>query len=87
MSEENTQEIGSTDDKGLMSESDVAEVFRITPRTLRAWRRRGYGPAHVHVGKFIRYWPAEVERFIADLPPGPNGAREDHAGVSQSTGI
>jgi len=66
MNNEELQEIGSADDKRFVDESDIAEVCRITPRTLRAWRRRGYGPAHVHVGKFIRYEPGAVEKFIED---------------------
>jgi len=64
--EETSQVNGSR----VLSESEVALLLRITKRGLRNWRRRGFGPAHIHIGQFVRYTPQAVEKFIEGLPRG-----------------
>lgn len=52
---------GSTDAAGSrvhhfhLTQDDLAERWRISPRTLEAWRWRGLGPGHVKIGGRVRY--------------------------------
>jgi len=41
---------------------DLAYRWKITPKTLRLWRKAGRIKAH-HMGRGIRFSMAEVERF------------------------
>lgn len=51
----------------LLSITETAQVMRVSPRTLFAWRCRAYGPVPVRVGRrLIRYRAAEIERFLAE---------------------
>ncbi|MGD1102447.1 MAG: helix-turn-helix domain-containing protein [Terriglobia bacterium] len=75
MTKKNVKEIGTVGGDGLLSELDVSKILRIAPRTLRAWRRRGYGPKHVNLGKFVRYEPQTVQKFIEDSRQTGSGAR------------
>lgn len=47
---------------------DVAEYLGIPEQTLYQWRTKGYGPPGRRVGKYVKYRPAEVERWFRDLP-------------------
>jgi predicted site-specific integrase-resolvase len=64
-----------TNDLGLRSEAEQAERLGVTTRTLRRWRRAGYGPAVVRVGRFIYYSPEAERAWLAsreqsvELPP------------------
>lgn len=50
----------------LISQKSVAGMLGVSTGTLAQWRVRGYGPAFVKVGHFVRYSPQAIERFIAD---------------------
>lgn len=52
---------------GYLSELDLALKLGITVWGLRAWRRRGYGPASVKFGKSVFYREDGVTIFI-DAP-------------------
>jgi len=39
----------------LLTESEAADVLRVSVRTVQAWRLRVTGPAYVQVGRAIRY--------------------------------
>jgi hypothetical protein len=50
---------------GYYTEQHQTERLRIHLRTLRAWRRRRYGPAFVQVGRFVYYHPTAEREFLA----------------------
>lgn len=46
------------------SVEDVSRYLRVPVNTLYQWRTRGYGPAGYRVGRWVRYDPAEVRRWL-----------------------
>jgi predicted DNA-binding transcriptional regulator AlpA len=59
--------VTATIDDRWLSINDLAERFNMPVQTLYDWRRRGYGPRGVRLGRgergFIRYKLSEVQRF------------------------
>lgn len=58
----------------LMTSDEVAEVLRISVRTLAYWRYQAIGPRHITVGKYVRYEQKAVLAYIAN-PGGYNAGR------------
>jgi hypothetical protein len=55
------------DYRNLITEHDLATELRVSVWTLRAWRRREYGPDAVKMGKRIFYRRTEVTSFLGGL--------------------
>ena len=51
----------------LWGVQDVSDYLGIPVQTLYQWRTKGYGPPGVRMGKYIRYQPDEVRRWVAAL--------------------
>ena len=51
---------------GHITEDEQAERIGVTKSTLRRWRRRGYGPKHVRIGRVILYTEDADARFLAE---------------------
>ena len=49
---------------GYIREKDLAHELGLTVSALRAWRRRGYGPAARKIGRLVVYVRAEVDDFV-----------------------
>ena len=49
----------------LMTETQVAQILRVSRAALRRWRREHRGPAYLKVERVIRYDPAAVEEFLS----------------------
>jgi len=45
---------------------DINQIFEveITPKTLQRWRARKKGPAFFKIGRSIRYYVRDVERWV-----------------------
>ena len=54
----------------LWTVQDVAAYLQVPVQTLYSWRARGSGPPARRVGKYLRYRPADVERWIDSLADG-----------------
>lgn len=52
----------------LWGPKEVAEYLGIPVQTIYQWRTRGYGPPGRRIGKHVRYRPADVEKWVAELP-------------------
>lgn len=48
----------------MMRETEVADQFGVSRRTLQGWRWRGGGPPYVRIGAAVRYEPAEVRAWL-----------------------
>ncbi len=62
----------------LLTEQEVADLFRVTTRTVRRWARAGQ-LAPVRIGGTTRYRPDELDAFLRsnnDESPATNGALE-----------
>jgi len=47
---------------------EAADLLRLRPQTLRAWRVRGTGPFFIRLGSRILYRYADVEAWLAERP-------------------
>jgi excisionase family DNA binding protein len=48
-----------------LTESEVAELLKVSVGTLRRWRREGTGPPWLRLGRGVRYLRAEVNAWAA----------------------
>jgi excisionase family DNA binding protein len=49
----------------LLVASEVAEMLRVTTAWVYAETRAGRLP-HIRVGRYYRYWPSSIERWLRD---------------------
>ncbi|MFF4131622.1 helix-turn-helix domain-containing protein [Streptomyces mirabilis] len=50
-----------------LTPEDLTVMFKLpSVETLYQWRRKGIGPTGFRVGKYIRYDPAVVARWVAE---------------------
>jgi DNA-binding transcriptional MerR regulator len=54
----------------LWSVQDVAAFLRVPVQTVYSWRSQGYGPPARRVGKYLRYRPDDVLRWVDELGQG-----------------
>jgi hypothetical protein len=54
----------------LLTETDVAEMLRVSLASVRRWGLEKRGPAFVKVGTCVRYRPEDLESWICSLPTG-----------------
>ncbi len=61
------QNATSNDIESLLTAAEAAQVLTLAnPRSLAAWRSRGYGPAYVRIGKRrIRYRYSDLLAYLA----------------------
>ena len=48
----------------MLTIAEVAALVRVPVATLRYWRHLGAGPASFRIGRFVRYWRADVWAWI-----------------------
>ena len=53
---------------GHYSEEALARLVGLTDSGIRAWRRRGYGPKWIKIGRAVFYREEDVADFLASLP-------------------
>lgn len=49
----------------LLTETEVAEMMKISPRTLQHWRVAGGGPTYMKFGHSVRYDRATLDNWLA----------------------
>jgi hypothetical protein len=52
------------DPEALLTEVDAADLFKLSIRTLQAWRSKGIGPAFVRLGRAVRYRRADLLAWL-----------------------
>ena len=55
----------TTEEKPLLTVSEVAEFCRLSPRTVRRWIERGELPAH-RLGRQLRISEKDLKIFLRD---------------------
>jgi excisionase family DNA binding protein len=48
----------------LLTVQELGEMLGIPVKTVYRWRHRGEGPPPIRVGRFLRYDPADVSRWL-----------------------
>jgi hypothetical protein len=56
----------------VLSQRELAQRWRISPRTLERWRCLGQGPAFLKLGRRIAYRVADIEAFEAAQRHAPS---------------
>lgn len=59
-----TAESNKTNATPLLTIEEVAELIGVHSSTLRAWRRKGIGPAYIKGPRIVRYSMAAVQEWI-----------------------
>ena len=54
----------------LLDQLEVADILRISPRTLEYYRAKGLGPKFIRIGKLARYALSDVQAYIEQLVKG-----------------
>ena len=59
----------------LLTETEVAEVLKVSLPCLRRWRRIGTGPRFTRLTRLVRYEPSAVREFVEQhtAPPRAEG--------------
>ena len=65
----------------LLTQRQVADMLRVTPRTVERWRETGAGPTFFRVGGLCRYRPEDLAAWLdarrctsTSTPRSPNSA-------------
>lgn len=48
-----------------LTTAEVAAMLRVTPRTLKRWRKEEVGPSYVRVETRIFYEVSDIEEYLA----------------------
>lgn len=54
----------------LLTQAELAERWKISPRSLEKWRTQGLGPAYTKIGGRVRYLLDDVLAYEADRVRG-----------------
>jgi excisionase family DNA binding protein len=54
----------------LLTQTETAELLRLSERTLERWRVQGGGPVFCKLGKRVLYRQADLEKWIASHAVG-----------------
>lgn len=58
----------------LLTLHEVAELLRVPDATVRWWRTQHIGPSSFKIGRHVRYFRAEVLRWIREQGAGAGAA-------------
>jgi ribosome-binding protein aMBF1 (putative translation factor) len=56
----------------VLSQHELAQRWRLSPRTLERWRWLGQGPAFLRLGRRIAYRLSDIEAFEAAQRQAPS---------------
>ena len=60
-----------TDPDALLTPSEVAEMFRVNPKTVTRWARAGKLPAVRTLGGHRRFRASQIHRVLAEIQELP----------------
>lgn len=58
--------------RDVLSQHELAQRWRLSPRTLERWRWLGQGPAFLRLGRRIAYRLTDIEAFEAAQRRAPS---------------
>jgi predicted site-specific integrase-resolvase len=58
------------DENALLTEAELADELKVSPRTLQRWRLEGRGPRWIRVGKAPRYKWGDVQAWLEERREG-----------------
>ena len=60
----------------IVTEKAAANLLKLAPQTLRAWRHKRQGPDYVKFGRAIRYCVNDLAAFVEKRRVSPGGTRK-----------
>lgn len=48
-----------------LKETELAEIYGLSVKTLQGWRHRHIGPPYLKIGRSVRYDPDAVDAYFA----------------------
>jgi excisionase family DNA binding protein len=54
----------------LMTIEELADQLQVPVNTIYGWRSRGEGPPGFKVGRYVRYEPEDVDKWLDSRPKG-----------------
>jgi predicted DNA-binding transcriptional regulator AlpA len=73
----------SNDPERLLTECELAELWKVTPDCLQKMRHEGRGPRYVRIGRLVRYRMSDVIRYIEENCVGTKSRCPSSLGVVQ----
>ena len=64
----------------LLAEGQAAALLRLSPSTLKKWRRTRRGPRYYRLGSAVRYKREDLEAFVSESAENPCSPRHDKKG-------
>ena len=61
----------------LMTEDEAASLLKLSPTTLKKWRRTGREPRYYRLGSAIRYRREDLEAYVSRSAANPRSQRHD----------
>src|ERR1700744_3365668 len=71
----------------LLTETQAADLLRLSTRTLQAWRSQEVGPEYVKAGRTIRYRRSALIEWMDRSTIKPNAAAENAGANRSSVGV
>lgn len=56
--------------ENMLNKRELAELLKVSVKTIDNWRSQGKGPKSIRIGRMIRFKQSEVELFIKQLSEG-----------------
>jgi predicted DNA-binding transcriptional regulator AlpA len=50
----------------LLTVAQLAELLQVPVKTIHVWRGKGLGPPALRIGRYLRFCPEDVDRWIGD---------------------
>ena len=55
----------------LLSVQDLSELLQVPVQTIYRWRYLGEGPTPIRIGRYLRFDPADVARWVESRKTRP----------------
>ncbi|MER7787925.1 helix-turn-helix domain-containing protein [Streptomyces sp. NPDC097640] len=49
-----------------LTPDDIADLFEVPLETVYQWRKKRIGPPGFRIGKYVRYDPADIRRYVRE---------------------
>jgi len=56
----------SREEEKLLTEEELAKLWRVTPSLLQKMRHEGRGPRFVRIGRLVRYRLSDLTRYLEE---------------------
>lgn len=51
----------------LLNKKQLAEILKVSVKTIDLWLRDGFGPKPIRLGRLVRYRMTDIQEFLSNL--------------------